>query len=193
MLEQAALDTLFNQARTHNYWTDKPVSDEMCHQIYELAKWGPTAANTCPMRVVFVKSAAQKEQLLTCMAAGNIEKTKAAPVTAIIAMDMAFYEYCPTLLPHVDAKSWFVGNQANIDATAFRSSSLQGAYFMLAARALGLDCGPMSGFDAAKVDATFFADTTHKVNFIVNLGYGDKAKLHPRSPRLNFDEVCKIV
>jgi len=193
MLDQSALDTLFNNARTHNAWQDKPVSDELLQQIYDLTKWAPTSANTSPARIVFVKSAAEKEKLVACMAPGNQEKTKTAPVTAIIAMDFEFYEQLPKLFPHADAKSWFVGNQANIDATAFRNGSLQGGYFILAARALGLDCGPMSGFDADKVNATFFAGTNVKVNFICNLGYGDVAHLYPRSPRLTFDEACKIV
>ncbi|MBV8665554.1 MAG: malonic semialdehyde reductase [Burkholderiaceae bacterium] len=193
MLDNAALDTLFNQARTHNGWLDKPVSETQLRQIYDLMKWGPTSANCSPARLVFVQSAAEKEKLLACMGAGNLEKTKAAPVTAIIAMDMAFYEKLPHLFPHADARSWFVGNQPLIEATAFRNSSLQGGYFMLAARAVGLDCGPMSGFDAEKLNAAFFAGTTIKANFVCNLGYGDPAKLFGRSPRLAFDEACKIV
>lgn len=193
MLDQHAFDTLFTQARTHNAWQNKPVSDELCQQIYDLTKWGSTSANCSPARIVFVKSAAEKEKLVACMAPGNQEKTKTAPVTAIIAMDMEFYEQLPKLFPHADARSWFVGNQANIDATAFRNSTLQGGYFMLAARALGLDCGPMSGFDVDKVNATFFAGSSLKVNFMCNLGYGDASQLFPRSPRLSFDEACKIV
>lgn len=193
MLDKTALDTLFTTARTHNAWLDKPVSDELCKQIYELTKWGSTSANCSPARIVFVKSAAEKEKLLTCLAPGNQEKTKAAPVTAIIGMDMEFYEKLPALFPHADARSWFVGNQANIDATAFRNSSLQGAYLMLAARALGLDCGPMSGFDPDRVNGLFFANSSVKVNFICNLGYGDIAQVFPRSPRLSFEEACKIV
>ncbi len=193
MLDKNALDTLFTSARTHSAWLNQPVSDELCQQIYELAKWGATSANCSPARIVFVKSAEQKALLSECMAPGNQEKTTKAPVTAIIAMDMKFYEQLPKLFPHADAKSWFVGNQPNIDATAFRNSSLQGAYFMLAARALGLDCGPMSGFDGDKVNAAFFADTSHKVNFICNLGYGDASGLFQRSPRLSFDEACRIV
>jgi len=192
MLDNAALATLFTEARTHNVWQDKPVSDELCHKIYDLAKWGATSANCSPARIVFVKSAAEKDKLVACMAPGNQEKTKHAPVTAIIGMDMAFFEKLPQLFPHADAKSWFVGNQPMIDATAFRNSSLQGAYFMLAARALGLDCGPMSGFDADKINAAFFADSTVKVNFVCSIGYGDASKLFPRSPRLSFDEACRI-
>ena len=193
MLDSAALDTLFRNARTHNGWLDKPVTDAQLQEIYDLLKWAPTSANCSPARIVFVKSAEGKEKLLPCMAPGNVDKTKAAPVTAIIGMDTAFYEKLPQLFPHADAKSWFVGNQPMIDATAFRNSSLQGAYFIVAARAIGLDCGPMSGFDADKVTAAFFAGTSVKVNFICNLGYGDPAKLYGRSPRLSFDEACKVV
>ena len=193
MLDKAALDTLFINARTHNGWQDKPVSDALCQQIFDLAKWGATSANCSPARIVFVKSTEEKEKLVACMAPGNQEKTSLAPVTAIIGMDMEFYEKLPKLFPHADARSWFVGNQPLIDSSAFRNSSLQGAYLMLAARALGLDCGPMSGFDADKVNATFFAGSSVKVNFICNIGYGDATKLYPRSPRLTFEEACKIV
>ncbi len=193
MIDSAALETLFLKARTHNGWQDKPVTDTQLQQIYDLMKWGPTSANCSPARIVFVKSAGEKEKLLTCMAPGNVDKTKAAPVTAIIGMDMAFYEKLPLLFPHTDAKSWFVGNQPLIDSTAFRNSSLQGGYFILAARAAGLDCGPMSGFDADKINAAFFAGTTVKANFVCSLGYGDPAKLFGRSPRLSFDEACKVI
>ncbi|HEX7642182.1 MAG TPA: malonic semialdehyde reductase [Burkholderiaceae bacterium] len=193
MTQTVSLATLFTEARTHNGWLDKPVTDAELQQAYELAKWGPTSANCSPMRIVFVRSAAEKEKLVPCMLPGNQEKTKAAPVTAIIGMDMEFYEKLPQLFPHADARSWFVGNQALSDATAFRNSSLQGAYFMLAARAVGLDCGPMSGFDADKVNAAFFAGTSVKVNFICNLGHGDATKLFGRSPRMTFDEACKVV
>ncbi len=193
MLDQTSLQILFSDARSHNAWQDKPVLDELLQQIYEQMKWGPTSANCSPARIVFVKSPEQKEKLLACMNAGNVEKTKTAPVTAIIGMDMTFYDLLPQLFPHADARSWFAGNQAVIDATAFRNSSLQGGYFMLAARALGLDCGPMSGFDADKVNATFFAGTNVKVNFICNLGYGDVAGLFERSPRLSFDQACQII
>ncbi len=191
-LDQAALDQLFAAARTHNVWQDRPVSDELLHELYECMKWGPTAANGSPARIVFVKSRAAKERLLPCMAPGNQDKTRAAPVTVIVAMDGAFYEKLPVLFPQADARSWFVGNQALIDATAFRNSSLQGAYLILAARALGLDCGPMSGFDADKINAAFFKDSTVKANFVCNLGYGDAAKLFPRNPRLTFAEACRI-
>ena len=187
-----SLSSLFSDARTHNEWQNREVSDAQLHEIYNLMQWGPTSANCSPARIVFVKSEAEKQKLLPCMAPGNQEKTKTAPVTAIIAMDMAFYEKLPALFPHTDARSWFVGNAGLIESTAFRNSSLQGAYLMMAARAIGLDCGPMSGFDAAKVNQTFFADTEVKVNFICNLGYGDASKLFPRSPRLSFAEACKI-
>ncbi|AZP14212.1 malonic semialdehyde reductase [Undibacterium parvum] len=192
MLTPENLALLFSNARTHNEWQNKPVSDEQLHAIYDLMKWGPTSANCSPARLVFVKSEAEKNKLLACVGPGNQDKTRTAPVTVIIGMDMAFYEQLPTLFPHADARAWFAGNQALIDATAFRNSSLQGAYLMLAARALGLDCGPMSGFDADQVNAAFFAGTEVKANFICNLGYGDAAKLFPRSPRLAFDEACKI-
>lgn len=193
MLPQEHIDALFAIARTHSAWLPKPVSDAQLHQLYSAAKWGATSANCSPARFVFVRSPEQKAKLLQCMAEGNVEKTKAAPVTVIVGMDSEFYEQLPTLFPHVDARSWFVGNQALIDATAFRNSSLQGAYLMIAARAMGLDCGPMSGFDAEKINATFFAGTSVKVNFVCNIGYGDHAKLHARLPRLSFDDACKIV
>jgi 3-hydroxypropanoate dehydrogenase len=193
MLNDTTLETLFSKARTHNAWLGKPVTDAQLHQIYELMKWGPTSANCSPARIVFVKSAEQKEKLAACMAPANVDKTRAAPVTAIIGMDMAFYDKLPQLFPHADAKSWFVGNQPLIEATAFRNSSLQGGYFIMAARAVGLDCGPMSGFDADKVNTAFFAGSTVKANFICNLGYGDPAKLFPRSPRLTFGEACQLV
>jgi 3-hydroxypropanoate dehydrogenase len=192
-LDDAALDQLFRTARTHNAWQDKPVPDTLLRELHELMKWGPTSANCWPLRVVYVKSAQAKERLIPLLMEGNRAKVRAAPVTAILGMDMAFYEQLPKLFPHTDARSWFAGNPALIEATAFRNSSLQGAYFMLAARALGLDCGPMSGFDNAAVDAEFFAGTTVKSNFICSLGYGDPAGLFPRSPRPSFDEVCKIL
>jgi 3-hydroxypropanoate dehydrogenase len=193
MLNDTALATLFEDARTHNAWLDKPVSEWQLHQIYELMKWGPTSANCSPARIVFARSVEAREKLAACMAPGNAAKTRAAPVTAIIGMDMAFYEKLPQLFPHVDAKSWFAGKPDLIDATAFRNSSLQGGYFIMAARAIGLDCGPMSGFDEKKVNAEFFAGTSVKVNFVCSLGYGDPAKLFPRSPRLSFDEAGKII
>jgi 3-hydroxypropanoate dehydrogenase len=193
MLNDIALATLFRDARTHNAWLDKPVSDEQLRQIYELMKWGPTSANCSPARIIFAKSTDTRDKLAACMSAGNAGKTRQAPVTAIIGMDMEFYEKLPQLFPHADARSWFAGNQKSIEATAFRNSSLQGGYFILAARALGLDCGPMSGFDEDKVNAAFFAGTSVKVNFVCSIGYGDRSKLFPRSPRLTFDDACKIL
>lgn len=193
MLNDLALNTLFYHARTHNAWLDKPVLDEQLQQIYDWMKWAPTSANCSPARIVFVKSIDAKEKLVACMDPGNVEKTKAAPVTAIIGMDMEFYEYLPQLFPHADAKSWFAGNQAKIEETAFRNSSLQGGYFIMAARAAGLDCGPMSGFNAGKINATFFSGTSIKVNFVCSVGYGDQRKLFPRSPRLSFAEACTLV
>ncbi|HZW19859.1 malonic semialdehyde reductase [Noviherbaspirillum sp.] len=193
MLNDTALQTLFTDARTHNGWRDKPVTDEQLRQLYDLMKWGPTSANCSPARIVFVKSPEAKEKLLACMNSGNIEKTKSAPVTAVIGMDMEFYEKLPQLFPHnPDARSWFAGNQPNIDTTALRNSSLQGGYFIMAARALGLDCAPMSGFDAVKMNDTFFKGTSVRVNFVCSIGYGDTSKLHPRGPRLSFDEACRI-
>ncbi|MDR3606372.1 MAG: malonic semialdehyde reductase [Oligoflexia bacterium] len=191
-ISKEALNQIFLTARTHNGWLDKPVATDTLKQIYDLLKWGPTSANSSPLRIVFVTGAA-KRRLLPAMAPGNAEKTQAAPVTAILGQDMKFYDKLPQLFPHTDARSWFAGNQPLIDATAFRNSSLQGAYFIIAARALGLDVGPMSGFDPAKVDAEFFAGTSYKTNFICNLGYGDPSKLYPRSPRLGFDEACQIL
>lgn len=193
MLEDTALDTLFRQARTYNYWLDKPVSDEQLRQIYELMKWGPTSANSCPARIVFVKTPEQKEKLVACMSSGNAAKTRQAPVTAIVGMDMAFIDKLPQLFPHTDAVSWFAGNQPLIEATAFRNSSLQGGYLIMAARACGLDCGPMSGFDAGKLNAAFFAGTSIKANFVCSLGYGDATRLRPRSPRLAFGQACTIL
>ena len=185
-------EQLFDHARTHNGFSAEPVPEATLRQLWDLLKWGPTSANCSPARITFVTTPAAKERLLACVSAGNAEKTRQAPVTAIVGMDMAFYEQLPKLFPHADAKSWFTGNQAMIDATAFRNSSLQGAYLIIAARALGLDCGPMSGFDAAKVDAAFWAGTQVKTNFLCNLGHGDTTKLFARSPRLSFEEACRI-
>ncbi|EIL92343.1 MULTISPECIES: malonic semialdehyde reductase [Rhodanobacter] len=193
LLSDTALDQLFREARTFNAWLPKDVSDEQLHQLYDLAKFGPTSANSSPMRVVFVKSKAAKEKLSPLMSDGNRAKTMAAPVNAIVATDHAFHEKLPQLFPHADAKSWFDGNQPLIDITAFRNASLQGAYLMLAARSIGLDCGPMSGFDNAGVDAAFFAGTQIRSNFMINIGYGDASRdLFPRSPRLTFDEACRV-
>lgn len=193
MLNDTTIETLFTQARTHNAWLDKPVTDAQLHQIYDLMRWGPTSANCSPARIVFIKTPEAKAQLLECMAPGNLEKTRTAPVTAIVGMDMAFYEKLPQLFPHADAKSWFEGNQPLIDATAFRNSSLQGGYFIMAARAVGLDCGPMSGFDPEKINATFFSGSSIKANFVCNLGYGDPTALFTRSPRLSFVEACRVL
>ena len=192
-IDQNTLNIIFNEARTYSKFHDQPVHDEILQQVYDLAKMGPTAANTCPLRVVFVKSKEAKEKLAPTLDKGNLEKTMAAPVTAIIAMDMEFYEKLPVLFPHVDAKSWYVGKEAYIKETAFRGGTLQGAYFIIAARAMGLDCGPMSGFNNAKLDEAFFAGTPWKSNFLINLGYGDASTLHPRNPRPSFDEACKIL
>ncbi|CUA82180.1 Nitroreductase [Gulbenkiania indica] len=191
-LDPAALAQLFTEARTHSAWQDRPVSVQTLHQLYELMKFGPTSANASPARFVFVHTPAGKARLQPYLSEGNVEKTMSAPVTVIVAQDMAFYEELPRLFPHADARSWFAGNPTAIEATAFRNSSLQGAYLMLAARALGLDCGPMSGFDAAGLDAEFFPDGRVKSNFLVNLGYGDPSRLYPRSPRLAFDEACRL-
>ena len=192
-LDDRSLDIIFRSARTHNAWLDKPVSDTLIHQIYDLMKWAPTSANSSPARFVFVRSPAAKERLLPAVAPGNLDKTRAAPVTVIIAHDSEFHEKLPKLFPQADARSWFAGNQPLIDTTAFRNGTLQGAYLILAARALGLDAGPMSGFDNAKVDREFFPDGKVKSNFLVNLGYGDPAKLFPRNPRLSFAEAALIL
>lgn len=187
------LDTMFLSARTHSAWLDKPVDAALLTQAYELAKMGPTSANCCPLRIVFVQSSAAKEKLKPALDAGNVEKTMRAPVTAIFGMDVHFYEHLPQLFPHVDAKSWFnTLPEPALTAIALRNSSLQAAYFMLAARALGLDCGPMSGFNEAKVNEAFFAGTHVKANFLCNLGYGDASALHPRSPRLSFAQACEF-
>jgi len=191
-LNQQALDRLFLEARTHNGWLDRPVSDDLLRQVYDLARMGPTAVNNQPMRVVFVRTPEGKERLKPALSPGNVEKTMTAPVTAIIGYDLAFPDTLPRVFPHVDARPWFVGNDALIQESAMRNSSLQGAYLMLAARALGLDVGPMSGFDAAKVEAEFFPGTSVRVNFLCNLGYGDAAKLFPRSPRLDFEDVATL-
>ena len=193
LLSEAGLDQLFRNARTFNAWLPKDVSDEQLHRLYELAKFGPTSANASPMRLVFVKSKEAKEKLAPFLSEANRAKTMEAPVTAIVATDHEFYEHLPKLFPHADARSWFVGNQPLIDTTAFRNATLQGAYVLMAARALGLDCGPMSGYDQAGVDAAFFAGTAVKSNFLINIGHGDAGRnLFPRSPRLSFDEACTI-
>jgi 3-hydroxypropanoate dehydrogenase len=184
---------LFTEARTQNGYLDHPVSDGQLRQLYDLVKFGPTSANCCPARFRFVRSDDAKARLLACVSPGNVAKITQAPVTVIVGMDLAFYEQLPKLFPHTDARAWFAGNQPLIDATAIRNSSLQGGYMIVAARALGLDCGPMSGFDAARLDAAFWSGTTVKTNFICTLGKGDPAKVHPRNPRLSFDEACALV
>ncbi len=191
-LSQDALDTLFMDARTVNGWTDQSVDISLLSKIWDIARMGPTSANCSPVRIVFVTSTAGKERLKPALMDGNVEKTMHAPVTAIIGHDMAFYEKLPDLFPHTDARVWFVGNDALIEETAFRNGTLQAAYLMLAARAQGLDCGPMSGFDKDKVDAEFFANTDIKSNFLCNIGYGTEEGLFPRSPRLAFTEACSV-
>jgi 3-hydroxypropanoate dehydrogenase len=188
-----ALNQIFRQARTHNAWLPKRVPIAKLHEAYELARMGPTSANSSPARFVFLQSEAAKARLLPALAPLNVEKTKAAPVTVIVAWDTEFYEKLPHLFPHADMRSYFVGKQALIDETAFRNSTLQGGYFILAARAVGLDCGPMSGFDPAKANAEFFPDGKWKANFLCNLGYGDRSKLSSRNPRLEFDEACRVL
>jgi len=211
VLQQAndeTLDILFRNARSHNAWLDQPVSDDLLRRLYEAMKWGPTSANSCPARILFLRTPEAKARLRPALSPTNVEKTMQAPVTAIIAHDMNFYDKLPRLFPHnPGARDWFAKSPELAEITAFRNGTLQGAYFILAARALGLDCGPLSGFDNAKVDAEFFAAemgdtateddiprlTRIKSNFLCNLGYGDKAKLFPRSPRLEFDEVCQLL
>jgi 3-hydroxypropanoate dehydrogenase len=189
-----ALDQLFNEARTYNDWLDKPVTDEQLHAIWDLTKMAPTSANMQPARIVWVKSDAQKARLAECAMEGNQAKILAAPVTAVLGYDIDFHEELPWLFPHTDAKSWFEGDEPGREEGAFRNSSLQGAYLMLAARALGLDCGPMSGFDAAAVNAAFFGDEPrHRINFICSIGYGDPASIFDRSPRPDFEKFNSIV
>jgi len=207
-LDAEALDQLFRQARTHNAWLNKPVGDDTLRALYDLMKWGPTSANSCPARFLFLRTPEGKQRLRPALSPGNVEKTMSAPVTVIIGYDARFYDRLPKLFPQVDARAWFANTPELAEVTARRNSSLQGAYLMLAARSVGLDCGPMSGFDQAKVDLEFFShgddreddfqqehfSGSHvKSNFICNLGYGDPAKLFPRNPRLDFDEACKLL
>jgi 3-hydroxypropanoate dehydrogenase len=192
-ISDEALNQLFREARTHTAWLPKPVPVQVLKDIYELAKFGPTSANGSPARFVFITSPEAKNRLMPTLAPLNVEKSKLAPVNVIIAWDTEFHEHLPTLYPQADMRAYFVGNQPLIDETAFRNSSLQGAYFMLAARALGLDCGPMSGFDPVKLNAEFFPDGKWKVNFLCNLGYGDHTKLHPRNPRLEFEKASLVL
>jgi 3-hydroxypropanoate dehydrogenase len=196
MIDSKALDVLFREARTHTAWLPKPVDDQLLRQIYDLAKLAPTSANTSPMRIAFVKSREAKERLKPALAPGNVDKTMAAPVCAIVATDTRFFEFIPKLWPHnVEFAQMFTkpGQEEFTRTHAFRNATLQGAYMIIAARGLGLDAGPMSGFDNAKVDSAFFPDGRWKSNFLLNLGYGDPSALKPRSPRLSFDEACRIV
>ncbi|HKU97628.1 MAG TPA: malonic semialdehyde reductase [Vineibacter sp.] len=193
MLDDKALDTILRDARSQNGWLDKPVSDAQLRAIYDVMKWGPTSANSSPARIVWVRTAEGKEKLRPALSSGNTQKTMTAPAVAIVAYDTQFYELLPQLFPHnPDAINWFKApsQQAVAAATAFRNGTLQGAYLIIAARALGLDCGPMSGFDNAKVDAAFFPDGRFKTNFLCGIGYGDPSKVYNRSPRLGFDEAC---
>ncbi len=190
---QADLDLLFLEARTHSAWLDRPVPDALLRRAYEIARMAPTGGNSQPMRVVFVKSAAAKDRLRPALSPGNVDKTMAAPATAIVAYDLEFYEKLPKLFPGRDSRAGMLAMAPEKrERAAFQSGTLQGAYLILAARALGLDCGPMGGFDNAKVDAAFFPDGKWKSNFLINLGYGDRAKLFPRNPRLDFEEACRI-
>jgi 3-hydroxypropanoate dehydrogenase len=207
-LNDEALDIIFRKARTHNAWLDRQVTDEQLRELYDLMKWGPTSANCCPARILFLRTPEAKQRLAPALSSTNLEKTMKAPVTAVIGYDLNFYEKLPRLFPHnPNAREWFTGSPEFAQTTAFRNGTLQGAYFIIAARALGLDCGPMSGFDNAKVDAEFFPEPADgaepvdaasgwgvvKSNFLCNLGYGDESKLFPRSPRLEFDEACKLL
>lgn len=193
MLDSDVFGLLFHNARTFNNWQDRDVDTGLLKQAWDLTVLGPTSANCEPMRITFVKSDAAKKRLKPFLSEGNVDKTMNAPVTAIVAQDMEFYEKLPDLFPHTDARSWFAGKDDAIKATAFRNSSLQAGYFILALRGLGLDCGPMSGFDAAGLDGEFFAGTPLKTNLLINIGYGDRDKLPPRSPRLAFDQGAEII
>lgn len=192
-LDSTALDTLFLEARSQNAWTGEAVSDDTLRRLYDLVKMGPTSANCSPARFVFIRTAEGKARLAPALSKGNLEKTMTAPVTVIAAWDTEFYEKLPVLFPHGDARSWFTGSEAVAHETAFRNASLQAGYFILAARGLGLDCGPLSGFDKGVVDSAFFGGTTWRVNFLINLGVGDGGKVFGRLPRLGFDEACVLV
>ena len=192
-LDDAALNLLFRDARTHNKWTDQPVTDDELRALFDLLKMGPTSANSSPARFLFVRTPEAKEKLRPALSAGNVDKTMAAPVTVIVAHDPHFYDHLPKLFPHADARAWFSGNYDLAQETALRNGTLQGAYLVIAARALGLDCGPMSGFDKAQVDTAFLSDRGWKSNFLVNLGHGDPAGLLDRSPRFTFDEACLLL
>lgn len=191
-ISQQVMQQLFLNARSHNGWQDKAVTQEQIKKLYDLTKMGPTSANSCPARFVFITSDQAKAKLRECLDEGNIDKSMTAPAIAIIAMDMEFYEKLPKLFPHTDARSWYAGKEAKVLDAAFRNSSLQGAYLIMAIRSLGLDAGPMSGFNSEKLDAAFFPGGKVKSNFICAFGYGDGSKLYPRGPRLDFDEACSI-
>lgn len=194
MVEDVALDILFRQARTHNAWQDRPVPDNLLRQAWDLARMGPTSANCSPLRIVFVRTEEAKAKLAPCMSSGNRAKTMAAPVTAIFAHDMAFYTKLDRLFPHSkDARSWFEGDSDVVASTAFRNGTLQAGYFIIALRALGLDCGPMAGFQVGPLEEAFLQGTGWKANFLCNIGYGDPAGLFPRGPRLEFDDVARIL
>ena len=186
-------EQLFTNARTQNGYLDQPVADDTLRQLYDLVKWGPTAANSGPARLAFVRTAEAKARLIEAMSPGNVAKVQQAPVTVIIGMDLEFHHHLHKLFPHTDARAWFEGKPELIASSAMRNSSLQGGYLILAARALGLDCGPMSGFNAEKVDAAFWAGTAVRTNFVCTLGHGDPAKVLARSPRLTFDEACRLL
>jgi 3-hydroxypropanoate dehydrogenase len=192
-IEAAALAQLFTEARTHNGFIDRHVPDELLRKAFDIAKMGPTSANQSPLRILFLRSEAAKARLLPALSAGNLEKTKAAPVVAITAYDEQFYEHLPFLFPHADAKPWFSGNAELAARSAFQNGTLQVAYLIIALRAVGLDTGPMTGFDRTKVDAEFFPDGRFKSNVLINIGYGDSSKLFPRSPRFDFDHVAQIL
>jgi 3-hydroxypropanoate dehydrogenase len=191
-LADTALDQLFRTARTYPGFRDEPVTDATLHALYDLARWGPTTMNSNPARFVFVRSAEAKAKLAPALSQGNLDKSMKAPCTAIVAYDLEFYEKLPVLFPHTDGRAVFVGKADHIRTTAMRNGSLQGAYLLVAARALGLDCGPMSGFDNAKVDAAFFEGTSWRSNFLMNIGYGDPKSVKPRGPRLAFEEACRV-
>ncbi len=193
-LDATALDQLFREARTFSYWLDKPIDDGLLRDLYDLMKWGPTSVNGSPARILFLRTPQSKQRLLPALAPMNVEKVRAAPVTAVVAYDLDFYEQLPKLWPHAAGiRDRFAGSTELSDSTARRNSSLQGAYLIVAARALGLDCGPLSGFDNTKVDAEFFPSNRIRSNFLCNIGYGDRAKLHPRNPRLAFEEACTLL
>jgi 3-hydroxypropanoate dehydrogenase len=192
-ISEQSVKQLFTEARTHHNWLPESLSEDLLKKVYEMSKWGPTSANCNPLRIIFVRSKEAKEKLYPALLGGNVAQVKEAPVTAILAYDEKFYDYLPTLFPAYDMRPMFVSNKAAADSTAVVNSSLQGAYFILAARALGLDAGPMAGFDKAKVDEAFLSGTSWKSNFLCNIGYGDAGKLYPRGPRHEFEVACRVV